>query len=87
MSASGAKGNAPDKWEKLLVELDEKLQLGLLDRLRRAVTYHLEGGLLQIEPGSPEDAEYLGREPVLQQLRVFAEDIGAREIKILPPPQ
>jgi hypothetical protein len=72
MEPSASKGNAPEKWDKLLNELDDKLQLGLLDRLRRVEGYSYEGGTLLIQPGSAEDGEYLAREAVSQQLSVFA---------------
>lgn len=67
------KGNNPEAWERLLAELDEKLQFGLLERLRRATSYHFEGDELIIEPGSEEDSQYLAKSPVLQQLQVLAQ--------------
>lgn len=69
-----AKGNDPARWEKLLAALDEKLQLGLLNYLQRVAVYHFEGEELLLEPGSPEDEEYLRRDSVLQQLALLAQD-------------
>jgi hypothetical protein len=83
MSESKARGNCPELWEKLLTELDEKLQLGLLDRLRRVSSYHFETEILFIDPASIDDATYLNKGATLQQLTVFAEDAAqVREVRI-----
>lgn len=71
--ASSAKGNNPELWHKLLNELDEKLQFGLLEKLQRISSYHFEGDILFIEPSSAEDAQYLSKNATLQQLQVFAQ--------------
>ena len=52
MSDGAAKGNNPVLWDKFLADLDEKLQLGLLDRMRRVQAYHFESDTLFLEPGS-----------------------------------
>lgn len=75
MSSEANKGNRPEAWEKLLETLDEKLQLGLLDRLKNAISYHFEADVLYIEPGDDDDAEYLSRDAVFQQLQLFAQDV------------
>ncbi len=81
------KGNDPERWQRLLDALDEKLQLGLLDHLRKVQSYHFETDSLFIEAYSKEQGEYLSRSAVLQQLQVFAEDsIGIKEVHIKPPP-
>ena len=77
--ASSAKGNNPELWQRLLDELDEKLQFGLLEKLQRIATYHFEGEVLFIEPGTPEDAVYLSKSAQFQQLQVFAQ--GATRIE------
>lgn len=83
MTESKARGNCPDLWEKLLTELDEKLQLGLLDRLRRVAAYHFETEILFIDPSSPEDSAYLSKGSTLQQLELFAQDAAkVREVRI-----
>ena len=83
MSESKARGNCPELWEKLLTELDDKLQLGLLDRLRRVSSYHFETEILFIDPASIDDANYLNKGATLQQLTVFAEDAAhVREVRI-----
>jgi hypothetical protein len=74
MSPSTKKGNNPEKWEKFLSDLDEKLQLGLLDFLKRVASYHFEEDVLYIEPGSDEDNEYLSRHAVFNQLELLAQD-------------
>lgn len=83
---NSSKGNNPELWEKLLNDLDEKLQLGLLDHLRRASSYHFEEDVLYIEPGSPESEKYLTKHAVLQQLQLLAQDaVGVEKIKIKKP--
>jgi len=74
MNPSTKKGNNPELWDKLLSHLDDKLQFGLLDHLRRVTSYHFEEEILYIEPGSDEDTEYLTKDPVLQQLQLMAQD-------------
>ena len=73
MEGSANKGNNPDLWSRLLTQLDDKLQFGLLERLRRAASYHFEGEILYIEPGSADDEVYLAKGSVFQQLQVFAQ--------------
>ena len=78
-----AAGNRPAEWDKLLALLDEKLQLGLLEHLRRVTTYHIEGEVLFIVPASKVDYDYLNKPAVLQQLSIFAEDACAvRQVKV-----
>lgn len=83
MNITSSKGNNPERWEKLLTGLDEKLQLGLLDKLRRITAYHFEEDTLFIEPGSDEDGDYLKKDSVLQQLELLAQDIiNIEKVKI-----
>ena len=83
MSDGNAKGNNPERWEKLLMALDEKLQLGLLDRLRRVKTYNFEDNILTIEPNSADDNEYLSKEPFFHQLEILAKDaLGVDGVRI-----
>lgn len=83
MHPSSDRGNDPEKWEALLQTLDEKLQLGLLEHLRRVSAYHLEDDILYIDPGSEEDEEYLKRDSTFQQLQVLATDsIQIDKVKI-----
>lgn len=82
---SNSKGNNPQSWTKLLDELDDKLQFGLLEPLRRVTTYHFEDDTLYIEPGTPEDLQYLGKPAVLQQLQIFVQgSVGVEKVKIKP---
>ncbi len=74
MDDSVAQGNDPSRWAKILHALDDKLQLGLLERLRGAISYHFEADVLYIEPGSDTDLQYLSKETVLQQLQIIAGD-------------
>ncbi len=82
MESSAARGNSPEKWGKLLAELDDKLQLGLLNPLRRVNSYHFEGQTLHIEPGTEEDLKYLGKDSVKQQLAIFASAVGAASVVV-----
>lgn len=83
MSSGSAKGNNPELWGKLLTHLDEKLQLGLLDKLRRIQGYHFEGDVLFIEAGSDDDEIYLSKPATLQHLEVLAQDATrVRELRI-----
>ena len=86
MEQSSNRGNAPDKWEKLLIELDDKLQLGLLDRLRRIESYHIEEKSLILVPGNADDAQYLMKESVKQQLSVFITVLGVNTLEIKSAP-
>jgi len=74
MNSSSGKGNNPERWEKLLEVLDEKLQLGLLKPLQRVNSYHFENEVLFIEPGSDEDFAYLSKPAFFQQLEILAKD-------------
>lgn len=83
MVASANKGNSPERWTALLEMLSEKLQMGLLDRLRRVKSYHFEGTELYIEPGNEEDAKYLSKDSPIQQLRLYAVDVcEVEEVRI-----
>lgn len=73
MGSSSSKGNNAELWDKLLTELDDKLQLGLLDHLKRIASYHFEDDVLYVEPGTAEDEKYLTRDSVLQQLELLAQ--------------
>jgi hypothetical protein len=85
---SGAKGNNPESWGKLLDLVDEKLQLGLLDKLRRVTSYHIEDRILFIEAGSPEDHKYLTKAGNVQQLALLAQDaIDVKEVVIREQPK
>ena len=74
MHPSASKGNNPALWNKLLDFLDEKLQLGLLDHLRRVASYHFEAEVLYVEPAGGDDLDYLSRPVMQQQLQLLAEE-------------
>lgn len=77
------KGNSPDRWKKLLDTVDEKLQLSLLDHLKKISAYHFEEEILYLEPISKEEEEYLKKEVVLQQLELLAQDaVKVEKVKI-----
>lgn len=83
MDAPFGKGNDPKRWDALLEYLDEKLQLGLLDNLRKVSAYHFEDKVLYLECSTPEVEKYLGKDSVLQQLTVIAQDVcNVDEVKI-----
>lgn len=82
MSDQVTKGNNQELWNKFLADLDEKLQLGLLDRLRRIKGYHFEGSTLIIEAGSADDEIYLKKGSHFTQLSLLAHDsTGVEEVK------
>lgn len=88
MAEHTGKGNNPELWNKLLTDLDEKLQLGLLDKLRRCKAYQFESETLIIEAGSEADEMYLKKSAVWQQLEVLAHDAtGISEVKLKPKNQ
>ena len=73
MNASSSKGNRPELWEKFLEHLDDKLQLGLLDQMRRVSSYHFESDILYIQPSSESDYDYLREGNHFQQLEILAQ--------------
>ena len=84
MHPSSQRGNQPETWQLLLNTLDEKLQLGLLDHLKRAESYHFEATSLEIKAGNQADFEYLSKPAVHQQLTIFAEQVAnIEQVKIL----
>jgi len=90
MEPSASRGNSPDRWNRLLVSLDEKLQLGILDHLRKIKGYHFEEDILYLEANSPEQEAYLSKDTVGQQLQLLAHDaikVDRIKIKKLSSPQ
>ncbi len=79
-----SKGNNEEAWQALLDSLNDKLQLGLLDHLRRAKSYHLESSILYIVPSNQSDYSYLTQASNLEPLRIFAEDVisGVSKVEI-----
>ena len=85
MGSNSSKGNNPERWQKLLDVLDEKLQLGLLDHMRKVESYHFEDNTLFISVASEDQLEYLSRPVVHQQLEVLAQDSAQVEkVQIKP---
>jgi hypothetical protein len=85
MVPSATKGNSPERWEKLLEFVDEKLQLGLLDHLEKIASYHFEDGTLYLQPASDESYEYLTKDTCFQQLVVLATDAVKVEKVVINP--
>lgn len=78
-----SKGNNPVLWQKLLDEVEDKLQLGLLDHLRRVTAYHFEDDLLIIAAGTDQDREYFEKHTTIQTLKLFAEKVaGINRVRI-----
>ncbi len=69
-----SKGNNPELFSQLLSLVDEKLQLGLLDALKKIHSYHFEDETLFLKVEAAELLEYLKRDAVFQQLSIFAKD-------------
>ncbi|MCI5065856.1 hypothetical protein MRY87_09045 [bacterium] len=86
MNASSSKGNQPELWEKFLAALDDKLQLGLLDHMKRVSTYHFEDDVLYIEPADERDYEYLVEDTHFQQLEILAKaSLHVDRVKLTNP--
>lgn len=86
MNPSASKGNRPEQWQQFLDFLDERLQLGLLDHLKRVTSYHFEEQILFIEPANEKDYTYLSQGAPFQQLKLLAEDcLKITEVKIKEP--
>lgn len=76
---------ATQLWKTLLDALDEKLQLGLLELLKRSHSYDIEDGTLCITPVNEVDEEYLRKDETSRHLLLIAEDsIGVTQVTILP---
>lgn len=71
-----SKGNNPILWQKLLDEVEDKLQLGLLDHLKRVAAYHFEDDLLIIAAANDQDREYFEKGTTIQTLKLFAEKVA-----------
>ena len=83
MHNSSSRGNNPELWSRLLEVLDDKLQLGLLDHLKRVLSYHFEVDQLIVCVNEGSDAQYLTKSAVFQQLTLFAQDAtGVKEVVV-----
>lgn len=83
MNPSSKKGNNPELWDKLLQDLDERLQFGLLEPLRKIHSYHFEGNALFVEVTLQQDFNYLNKQHVLQQFRLLAsQSTGVDSVEI-----
>ena len=86
MNPSATKGNNPELWEKLLHLLDDKLQLGLLDNLKKVASYHFEDETLFLQPSTQESYDYLTKDAFFQQLQLLVHDAtGVEKVKIEKP--
>ena len=71
--------------EALLDALDEKLQLGLLDHLKRSNSYSIEDDTLFVTPANETDEQYLRKHETIHHLLLIAEDsIGIKAVIIRP---
>ena len=83
---SKQKGNNSELWDKLLAHLDDKLQLGLLDHLRRCQSYHFENDSLFIVAADENDFDYLNKDTAQTQLQLLAQDaVGISKLVIQKP--
>jgi len=86
MNGSVNKGNNTECWTALLDSLSEKLQLNLLDKLRKVTSYHFEDGKLFIIPSSFAEYEYFLKDHVAKQLNLLAQDAcKVKKVEILKP--
>jgi hypothetical protein len=86
MSDTQTKGNDPQRWERLLEFLDDKLQFGVLDNLRKVSTYHFEDKVLYLEVENPEVERYFSKEPFLQQLTILCQVVDVESVKLRKKP-
>ena len=85
--AAASRGNNPKAWEKFLDTLDEKLQFGLLARIKNSTSYHFEESILYIEFNQQTDIDYLNKDAMKQQLQILAKDIlGVEKVVVRTPP-
>lgn len=83
MNPSSKKGNNPELWDKFLQDLDERLQFGLLEPLRKIHSYHFEGDALFVEVSLLQDFNYLNKQHVLQQFRLLAsQSTGVNSVEV-----
>lgn len=73
--AAASSGNNPKAWEKFIDTLDERLQFGLLSRIKSSSSYHFEESTLYIEFNHQQDIDYLSKDAMKQQLNILAKDI------------
>ena len=84
MSLPEEKGNDPEKWNKILAALDEKLQLSLLYHLRNIKSYHFEDDILYLEPSDSEAQKHLSQDRVSQHLEILVKEVvNIRKIKLI----
>ena len=62
------------RWEQLIDYLGEKLQLGLLEKLRRVNCYQFEGEVLTIEPNNTKDKEFFKQSIIKTQIEMYLQD-------------
>lgn len=62
------------KWENLLLMLDDRLQLGLLNKLEALNGHYLEGDTIILETNNQLDFEYLSKPQVKQQIELFLKE-------------
>ncbi len=75
--------NNNQRWQKFLDILDEKLQLGLLNHLRKVQNFSFDNDTLILEIENQIDLNYFKNEAFLQQLKVLAKDaISVKDVII-----
>ena len=88
--AAASSGNNPKAWEKFIETLDERLQFGMLSRIKNSSSYHFEESTLYIEFNQQNDIDYLSKDAMKQQLHILAKDILGVEkviVRIAPSDQ
>lgn len=85
--AAASRGNNPKAWQTFLDTLDERLQFGLLSRIKNSSSYHFEESTLYIEFTQQQDIDYLSKDAMKQQLQILAKDIlGVEKVIVRNPP-
>jgi hypothetical protein len=67
--------HAPDFWPKIVDQIEEKLQLGLLEQVRAVTEASFAGGELALVVASTEALEFFGAHVNQQRLIILARPV------------
>jgi hypothetical protein len=76
-----------ERWNALLAALDDRLQLGLLDKLSRVEKYVIVDDALVLTVPLNDDRIYLSKDNVLTQLTVTALDFFPVQVVRIQAPE
>ena len=67
--------HAPDFWPKIVEQIEEKLQLGLLEQVRAVIEASFTGGELALAVATTEAYEFFGAHVNQQRLIILARPV------------